>query len=272
MKSMANVLELIERIQKKSVGFGAGSAEVLGVLDSIKIQKTGKYGEVGYTEEGVCDVHGAYLIARHEAGRGMLRYSPTGVCPQCQRVAKIRRESGGSADSFGARFSECTIKSYETSGHEGKIFARDKSLEYVKGFLAGERKCLIFAGNTGNGKNHLASAICKALDKNGYSTLKIKATEYINLYFGEDWKHKNDTIKRFEQLDLLVIDEIDKFQSTAATQSALFDLFDARYVAGKATMVLTNFNKDSLKAHIGEFSFDRLKPATLVPFFWESYR
>ena len=53
MKSMSSVLELIERIQKKSAGFGAGSAEVLGVLDSIKIQKTGKYGEVGYAEEGV---------------------------------------------------------------------------------------------------------------------------------------------------------------------------------------------------------------------------
>lgn len=277
--SMADIVDTVLQERGKWAGFG-GDAVGGGV--SVETYRRGESETEGHEEYAVCETHGEYILGRYIAGRGFCRVvAGSGFCPKCFKAAQVRRElanAGYEANSFGARFAHCTVGGYDVLDadgktiHQGKLTARNAARDFVRSFLVGGRNSMIFSGRTGCGKNHLAAAISHELTRNGYSTHMILAKPFVNEYYGAPFSEKNNIIKRLVNIDLLVIDEMDKFPSTADSRDSLFELLNARYLSQKPTIVLTNFNEETLKAHIGEFSYERLKPCATVSFYWESNR
>jgi DNA replication protein DnaC len=53
----------------------------------------------------------------------------------------------------------------------------------------------------------------------------------------------------------------------------MFDVINRRYRDLHPTILLSNLDRDGLRAYLGERSFDRLREGGIVvPFDWESYR
>lgn len=277
--SMSDIVDTVLQERGRWNGFGG---DAVGGGISVQTYERGERGAEGFEVYAVCDTHGEYILGRHIAGRGFCRVvTGSEFCPKCLKAAQTRRElvnAGYESNSFGDRFAHCTVGGYDvldTDGetvHKGKLTARNAARDFVRSFLAGGRNSMIFSGRTGNGKNHLAAAISHELTRNGYSTHMILAKRYVTGYYGAEWSEKERFVQRLEKPDLLVIDEMDKFNSTPDSRDAMFELLNARYLSQKPTIVLTNFNEETLKAHIGEFSYERLKPCITVSFYWESNR
>lgn len=277
--SMSDIVDTVLQERGKWAGFGG---DAIGGGISVQTFERGQRGMEGYEEYAVCETHGEYILGRYIAGRGFCRVvTGSDFCPKCFKAAQTRRDlanAGYESNSFGARFAHCTVSGYDVLDadgktiHQGKLTARNAARDFVRAFLVGGRNSMIFSGRTGNGKNHLAAAISHELTRNGYSTHMILAKRYVTGYYGAEWSEKERFVQRLEKPDLLVIDEMDKFNSTPDSRDAMFELLNARYLAKKPTIVLTNFNEETLKAHIGEFSYERLKPCVTVSFYWESSR
>lgn len=134
---------------------------------------------------------------------------------------------------------------------------------------------LVLSGMPGTGKSHLAAAILQAVLSRHvrYMTCldMIRAVR-------ETWRRDSDRseaqlLAYLGGLDLLVIDEVGMQYGTDGEQTILFDVLDRRYRDVRPTILLTNQNKEDLKALLGERTHDRLREVgRWVAFEWPSYR
>lgn len=135
---------------------------------------------------------------------------------------------------------------------------------------------LIFSGNVGTGKSHLAAAILQSqLERRGvfYAT----CADLIRMV-RETWrkgaaKSEREVLRFLAEIDLLAIDEVGVQYGTESEQHTLFDVLDLRWREVKPTLLLTNQDAAGLKAYLGERTYDRLRDTCrMVPFTWESHR
>lgn len=171
----------------------------------------------------------------------------------------------------------CTIENYVVKDHL-QAFARDFSQNYIDKFNNNFGTCFIFSGGTGTGKNHLSSAICNALMKQGKTCLVVTVTELmINMRkcYGDKPDYSEDQfIKQLINFDLLVLDEIGLQKGSDHEKIILNQVIDQRIGNLKPVGVLTNLDHNSVKTVLGERIFDRLKSnnSQWIPFNWGSYR
>lgn len=179
------------------------------------------------------------------------------------------------------RFKTKDFKNYSPPTERAK-----KNLEicknYAENFVSDARKTgrsLIFCGNRGTGKNHLACAIANHVIKHhgctamytmlSHALLRVKQT------FSKDAQETQlAVISSLAALDLLVLDEIDQRFDTPTEQLIIFELINARYERVKPTILLCNLDATGAKNFLGDRCFDRLKEGGggVVVFDWESYR
>jgi DNA replication protein DnaC len=80
-------------------------------------------------------------------------------------------------------------------------------------------------------------------------------------------------LRQFESIDLMILDEIGLQRGTEDEQRTLHELLEARRLACKPTILLTNLNHKELQTYLGERFIDRLKESGVsVLFDWESHR
>ena len=90
---------------------------------------------------------------------------------------------------------------------------------------------LIFYGKTGAGKSHLLDAVFTEAVARGWDTVRTDAGEFISEFLRvirEKTKHGQDEFrKRYRNVKLLVLDDIQRFQSTKCTASEFQSTIDA---------------------------------------------
>ncbi|MFA5637161.1 MAG: ATP-binding protein [Anaerovoracaceae bacterium] len=103
-------------------------------------------------------------------------------------------------------------------------------------------------GGVGTGKTHLMAAICNTLrqrDMSVHYTTTIALLDHLRDAF--DPKNGDDPYsRRFErllQVDVLALDELDRFNATAWAKSAFFRLLDHRYSRANECLTLWATNK-----------------------------
>jgi DNA replication protein DnaC len=124
---------------------------------------------------------------------------------------------------------------------------RDASFENFIG-LEKERKQIekltggVMFGTNGNGKTHLGYAACRKIVENGGTAKLIKAFDFFNEIKKEfnNPSTAGDTIKRYSDLDYLVIDECDKIYGSQTEYLNLIDLIGKRYDKELPTLVISN--------------------------------
>lgn len=237
-----------------------------------------------------CDQHGPYMARMTRVARGRIIYSS---CPDCIRVAeelKAEQEAEASRErarqeyirlagmaGVPARFAGRTLAKFKAETPE-----QSRALSIASDFVANwtevqrQGRWLVFSGQPGTGKSHLAIAIIQALLP-AYVGRYMTCMELIQR-LRSTWRRDSEDsevemLDQLAQLPLLVIDEVGVQYGTDSEQNHLFDVLDRRYREMMPTILLTNQDKDGFKSFVGDRVYDRMTEcARWVPFAWPSYR
>lgn len=159
-------------------------------------------------------------------------------------------------------------------------YALDLAREFSDNFWSKHFKAgsfLVFGGEPGTGKSHLAIATTPVVLARG-TAMYTRASEIIRRVRGtwrRDSEQSEEDVLRLlgYELDLLIIDEVGVQRGTEDEQMILFDIIDRRYAELLPTILLTNLSGKAFAEFVGPRIMDRLRErAVFVPFRWDSYR
>ena len=101
---------------------------------------------------------------------------------------------------------------------------------------------IVFYGNSGVGKTHLATAIGITAAQNRYSTYFVKCSDLIaSLHKAKLEDRLNDKLKKLSSYRLLIIDELGYLPISKEDSKLFFQLIDKRYEKF-STIITTNIN------------------------------
>ena len=148
-----------------------------------------------------------------------------------------------------------------------------KILKAVNEFVARPKnKTLLFYGNYGTGKTHLACGILREIE-GLYITSQKLCIEYEN---GADFnakKNRLEVINTYSRSRMLVIDEVGRSFNKALEQNLLNYIISERYANNLPIVLITNLSKKDFVEFLGLAVFDRLtETCTSLEFSGESYR
>lgn len=236
-----------------------------------------------------CDKHGVYMAKGHR----LSSRDVWGKCPECVKDSE-RQEKEARAEisrriaadnhrslllrvGVPARFSGRTLATFKAETPE-----QQKALAVAADFVANwsdvKRKgsWLVFSGQPGTGKSHLAIAILQALlpaHKGRYMTCMELIQTIRSAWRKDSEASELDVVEELARVPLLVLDEIGVQNGTESEMLHLFDVLDKRYRELMPTILLTNQNKDGFRQFVGDRVYDRMTEcAKWVPFAWDSYR
>lgn len=138
-------------------------------------------------------------------------------------------------------------------------------------------RSLIFIGNVGAGKTHLAVGIAHEVMQQGYSALfasVMGAVRSIKETYGRRELTESQAIARLVEPDLLILDEVGVQFSSDTERLYLFEILNGRYENMRPTIVISNLDMTGIKDCLGQRVYDRLREGDgrAVSFAWESYR
>ena len=135
---------------------------------------------------------------------------------------------------------------------------------------------LLFSGDTGLGKTFLSACIARTVADRGYSVVYESAGHlFANL---EKAKFSNDeaareTCRRYNDCDLLIIDDLGTEMPGQFTTAALYSLLNDRLLTAKPMIVSTNLTVDDMLRRYSPQIASRLRGSfTRVAFLGEDIR
>lgn len=186
-------------------------------------------------------------------------YQGVHMC-ECMKKAlatQSYRSSGLGAVLAEQSFDSFDLSYYSTSKNKNGMSPREYmssvlsvAKDYAKNFNPdGKNDSLLFIGKTGLGKTHISTSIAKVvIDKGGdvvYDTIGNIINAYEKQTFGHSEEASN-TVSRFLECDLLIIDDLGTEFKNAFTQSVIYNLLNTRINSGKAMIVSTNLDDGEL--------------------------
>ena len=161
-----------------------------------------------------------------------------------KKVEKIIKNSKMSKRNLNYKF-----ENFEVNLNNKKTYQNIKN--YSERLINGiEKKGLILTGNNGTGKTHLACSIANKLIENGipviYGTLINLLAELRNSYGTDNNISEMEIIKLYENVDLLIIDDLGKEKPSEWGLEKLFTIINNRYENNLPVIITTNYNQNSL--------------------------
>lgn len=169
------------------------------------------------------------------------------------------------------RFFKESLDTYKTDDDE-KRTALAKARLFVQAVKCGGFQTLIFLGNVGTGKTHLACGIIR--ECGGLYRLASSIVEELRRAksFNAD-KTEAKILDAYGKTGLLIIDEIGRGAVAAEEQYMLYQIINERYNRRKPTVLISNQTKKEFLQYIGIAAADRLtESAQVVELTGKSYR
>lgn len=173
------------------------------------------------------------------------------------------------------RYEECTLDTFEAGTLKLRT-ALETCLRYCAGFphrgSTEEGIGLLFTGDTGVGKTHLAVAVLRELfEQKGITgrfwDLNELLREIKSSYDPEAAMTELEVLTPVVETDVLLLDDLGVAKVTDWANDILFYILNSRYVAKRATLITTNFldvtREAALAADPGrrrEFLVERIGP------------
>lgn len=165
--------------------------------------------------------------------------------------------------------------------NESEVAAKKTAINYTETFDPKNPRNILFVGNYGLGKSHLAASISKALMGKGYTSIFIAVpkllTKIRDTYRSKSERTESELLEVLEKVDCLILDDVGAEQSKKQDDgeswavSKLFEIIDSR--VGKHTVFTTNLNSRELQDRIGPRSYSRMMQNTeIVKVVGEDYR
>lgn len=177
------------------------------------------------------------------------------------------------------RFSDRRLSTYQPTCPEATQ-ALSVAQRYAANFGAVRKSgmSLIFCGDVGTGKTHLAVGIAHAvLEQGGQAvfTSVIRAVRSVKETFGKGVERTEaQALRDLVEPDLLILDEVGVQFGTDAEKLILFEIINGRYESRRPTIIISNLAIGELEKYLGARAVDRLREGggKVVVFDWESYR
>lgn len=161
-------------------------------------------------------------------------------------------------------FENFSLKYYSNKGRDD-LSAREimeKILTNCKKYTADfnhESDNILMIGGTGLGKTHLSAAIANKVLLKGFYVLYDSAQNVFDLYEAVRYgKEKRENIKKYENCDLLIIDDLGAECMTHYTVAVFSSLLNWRILNKKPTIISTNLTPPQIKKSYSERIYSRL--------------
>jgi DNA replication protein DnaC len=165
-----------------------------------------------------------------------------------------------SIHDLGERFNDSDFTNFIVRTGSEMCFKLAK--KYVEEFDSWEGESLMFWGEPGNGKSHLATAIANELTTKGKRIVFISMPDLLEKIKATFNKNSLETesqiMKGLQMCDLLIIDDVGAEKVTEWVQEVIFRIVDGRYKRLKPIMVTSNLEPKELAERIGKRAYDRL--------------
>jgi len=175
-----------------------------------------------------------------------------------QRVAEIMQNSG-----LKSRFKKRTFATFVVTTEN--TLAYQKALEFAENFEK-QGKGLLFTGNIGTGKTHLAAAIANHLMQNLYTVIFGNITDIISRIYDTYDKSSDvstmEIIQYLTSVDLLIIDDLGKEHTSENVRTLLYQIINALYEDEKLVVITTNLSGKELSEKIGPATVSRITEMT----------
>lgn len=137
---------------------------------------------------------------------------------------------------------------------------------------------LLLFGDPGLGKTFLSACIARVVSEDGFSVVYDTASRVFARYEAAKFRAEEDAdaaedVRRYENCDLLILDDLGTELATAFVQSALYQLMNTRLLAGRSTVISTNLTPPQLGSRYGAHIQSRLEGEyRILPFIGQDIR
>ena len=233
-----------------------------------------------YEERRKCNKHGNFKARVVYLGSVLVS---RGACPDCERLRrqeeareKERVQAQRIVDENRRAIEKALGRACIPEEFLGKSFDNfiadtenlAGALKLARRFVSGWQTAkkfgygLLFYGNPGTGKSHLAISILKSLLP-AQTGLYTRVPDMVG-YIRSGWRPESDVsayfaARQFIDIDLLVLDELGVQTGSVAEQNLLFEVLDARLSENRPTILLSNLSPKDLVPIVGERLVDRIK-------------
>ncbi len=144
------------------------------------------------------------------------------------------------------RYQHCTVEGFEIWNPDDPTLrrARDRTREFIDCHPRVERG-LLFMGNVGTGKTHLAVAALKELiltkTTQGLYSNFLELVQQLQMTFDGGGPSREEVLQPVTEADVLVLDELGAGRLTEWVRDLLYYVINSRYMANRVTIFTTNY-------------------------------
>ena len=173
---------------------------------------------------------------------------------QIKELSKLLDLGEQSFDSFRMEYySQTPYPGKGTSPRKNMELVYEVCLNYAQKFGRFPIHNLLLTGAPGLGKTFLSACIARAVSENGFSVVYDTAGNVFAQFEAKkflrdsaDGQDARDETRRYLNCDLLILDDLGSELTTQLTQSALYELINARLVGERCTVISTNLSMEDM--------------------------
>jgi DNA replication protein DnaC len=173
---------------------------------------------------------------------------------QRKRAEKMLEESG-----IGKRFLTANFENFE---RQRMPKAYDIALGFAEDFDKNDGEGLLFTGDVGTGKTHLAAAIANKIIRKYSATVEfvsyVEVLADIRAAFSNHSEEAYLLEERMRKADLLVIDDLGKEKPSPFTNELFYRVVNGRYKDRLPMIITSNYGVESLSERLDYPVFSRL--------------
>jgi DNA replication protein DnaC len=169
-------------------------------------------------------------------------------CP-CRRAAAAGLDDFLAACRIPRRYEHCSLATFEP-GNPSLTAALGKAMSYCNGYPyirpEEEGLGLLFTGDNGVGKTHLAVSVLRELVtskgvRGQFWDFHELIREIKNSYNPETKTTELQVLEPVVETDVLLLDDLGAWKMTDWMNDTLFYILNSRYMAKRSTLITTNF-------------------------------
>lgn len=163
------------------------------------------------------------------------------------------------------RYQECEFDNYDPQSR-GQTVAKGLVMKYAEGYPVLEEifseSSLLFSGNAGTGKTHLAVSALKGLIRKGVSCLFVDFQDLLaeirNSYDESSKSAELEILRPVLAVDVLLLDDLGSQRTSEWMQDTVFHIINVRYNNKRPLLATTNLAMEPEKSSSQETLQDRL--------------